>query len=70
MSSDAPAPVTKRRRWRAVVEFDVDDTPDPAYDVAANDRLADDLVFKIGNALASIGAIESPWIDEVAVIDS
>lgn len=42
-TGEAPAPVTKRRRWRAVVDFRVGDTPDPAYDVAACERLADKL---------------------------
>lgn len=57
MSADAPAPVTRPRLWRLVAEFYVDDTPDPHYDPAACDRLADELNDALHDAIEGVGRI-------------
>jgi hypothetical protein len=45
--TDEPVAVTKRRKWRAVIDFYVDDTPDPAYDVRNCEALADELARQV-----------------------
>lgn len=54
MTDASMTPVTKQRTWRLVVDLDVPDTPDPAYDVAACERLADELGTTISAALLTI----------------
>jgi hypothetical protein len=60
-TGEAPAPVTKRRRWRAVLDFRVGDTPDPAYDVAACERLGDKLNDLIEEAFEKL-VVDSPTL--------
>lgn len=50
----APEPVTKRRRFKAVVFFEVDETPDPEYDVAAHEELVDKLYVDVKEALEDL----------------
>lgn len=54
MLDDAPTPVTKTRRWKTVAYFEVEETPDPVFDVAACERLADRLYTEVGEALETV----------------
>lgn len=56
--SDEPQAVTKRRRWEAVVTFDVDDTPDPAYDVTACEMMLDQLTDAVDEAMRTLAPAE------------
>lgn len=65
MSSDAPPAVTRDRRWHAVVEFTVRNTPDPNYDVAANDDMADKLAAQIKSVLSGIEPISAVVVEHL-----
>ena len=52
--TDEPTPKTKQRRWQAVILLDVPNTPDPVYDVAACERLTDELEREIAQALRGL----------------
>jgi hypothetical protein len=68
-SGEAPAPVTKRRRWRAVIDFRVADTPDPAYDVAACERLVDKLTDLLEGAFEKLVVDETSLALDLASLD-
>jgi hypothetical protein len=53
-----PEPVTKRRRWTVLASFDVNNTPDPDYDVAACDVLGDQLHDAVLGALENLAPAE------------
>jgi hypothetical protein len=67
--SDEPQPVTKARLWRIVAEVMVEDTPDPAYDVRACDKLVDEIGKAALAALERVERVSMVDLD-VQVVDS
>jgi ribosomal protein S10 len=64
---EEPTPVTKTRRWKTVAYFEVDETPDPAYDVQAHERLADALYKDVEDALKIIPLARKVYVEDVMV---
>jgi hypothetical protein len=67
--SDETTPITQRRRWKVVAYFQVDDTPDPAYDVSACERLADALYLDVEDSLKTIPLAREVYVEDVMVED-
>jgi hypothetical protein len=65
----APEPVTKQRHWRLVVDLEVPDTPDPAYDVMRCEQLADELDVTITAALLQVPQLARFEIEHLGTDD-
>lgn len=66
MVTDAePVAVTKEREWVVIAKFRVDDTPDPAYDVSACERMADRLGHTIESVLTGIAPVHGVVVETI-----
>jgi len=59
----APEARTKEREWVVIAKFRVNDTPDPAYDVTACERMADRLGTQIESVLNGIAPIHNVVVE-------
>lgn len=63
--SDAPVAVTKEREWVVIAKFRVPDTPDPSYDVAACERMAERLGTSIESVLTGIRSTRAVVVETI-----
>lgn len=63
MSDDEPIAVTKQREWVLIAKFRIDDTPDPAYDVSACERMAERLGTSIESVLTGIAPVRNVVVE-------
>lgn len=66
MLSDEPTAVTKEREWVLIAKFRIRDTPDPAYDVAACERMADGLGRSIWSVLTGIAPVHDVEVETIS----
>lgn len=64
--SDEPTAVTKDREWVLIAKFRIRDTPDPAYDVTACERMADRLGMQIASVLTGIAPVRDVVVETIS----